>query len=62
MARGKPLGYVCYILYPDGSTVLFDELTEEEKAAWQKRVCQRLSERMSEYYSQHPEEYMRLSH
>lgn len=60
MARGKPLGFVCYVIMPDRGPVPVKELTESERAQWQQNMLQRLSEDMSAYYSQHPEEYAAL--
>lgn len=60
MARGKKLGFVCYVNMPDGRTVPLNDLTEAERAQWQKNMTQRLSENMSAYYTQHPEEYAAL--
>lgn len=51
---------VGFMLQPDGSAKPFDELTEAEKAAWRESCCRRLSERMSDYFTQHPEEYAKF--
>ena len=48
------------MLQPDGSAKPFDELTEAEKAAWRESCCRRLSERLSDYFTQHPEEYAKF--
>ena len=56
----KELTCVSFVIMPDGRTVPAEELTAEENAAWQRRMLQRLSENMSDYYTQHPEEYARL--
>ena len=45
---------------PDGRSVPVDELTQEEKEQWQRRMLERLGENMSDYYSQHPELYARF--
>ena len=45
---------------PDGTTKLLEELTDEERAQWQRNMRERLSETMSDYYTQHPDEYRRL--
>ena len=60
MARGKPLGFVCYVIMPDRGPVPVQELTESERAQWQQNMLPRLSEDMSAHYSQHPEEYAAL--
>ena len=57
---GKELTCVSYVIMPDGRTVLADELTPEEHAQWQANMLRRLSENMSDYYTQHPEQYARL--
>ncbi len=59
-AKKEPMGFICYLLQPDGTPISFDELTEEQKASWRERAAQRLSEAMSDYYTQHPEEYRAL--
>ena len=56
----KELTCVSFVIMPDGRTVRAEELTAEEHAAWQQRMRQRLSENMSDYYTQHPEEYRRI--
>lgn len=56
----KKLGYVLYVLQEDGSAVPLDSLTPEEKEQLRQNITQRLSERMSDYFTQHPEEYIRL--
>jgi hypothetical protein len=63
MAAGKKRGEITvvgYMLQPDGSAKPFDELTEAEKAAWRESCCRRLSQRLSDYFTQHPEEYARF--
>lgn len=60
MARGKALGFVCYIETPDRGPVAMCELTEAERAQWRQNALQRLSEDMSAYYRQNPEEYAAL--
>ena len=58
--QSRELGFVCYMILPDGRTVPFDELTQEQREAFRERAVKRLSERMSDYYTQHPAEYSRL--
>jgi hypothetical protein len=41
-------------------TRLWGELTEEEKEGYKKRMSKNLGQRMSDYYSAHPDEYERL--
>ena len=59
-AKKEPMGFVCYLLQEDGSAAAFDELTPEQRAAWQERAAARLGETMSDYYTQHPEEFRAL--
>lgn len=59
MAKGK-LGYVCYVIMPERGPVPVENLTPEERAQWQQNMTQRLSENMSAYYTQHPDEYAAL--
>ena len=59
MANRK-LTCVSYIIMPDGKTKLLEELTDEERAQWQKNMRGRLRETISDYYTQHPDEYRRL--
>ena len=56
----KKLGYVCYVIMPDRGPVPLENLTAEERAQWAENKRRRLSENMSAYYSQHPEEYAAL--
>ncbi len=58
--KKEPMGFVCYLLSEDGTAIPFEELTPEQKAAWQQAAAARLSETMSDYYTQHPEEYWAL--
>ena len=58
--KKKELGFVCYVLMPGRGPVPVEELTDAERAQWQENMCRRLSETMSDYYTQHPEEYARL--
>ena len=54
------LGFVCYLLQADGSAAPFDELTPEQRESWRERAAARLGEAMSDYFTQHPEEYRAL--
>ena len=58
--KRKELTCVSYVIMPDGRTVPVDELTPEESAQWQENMRRRLSENMSAYFTQHPEEYAKL--
>ena len=57
--RKNDLSFVCYVLI-DGQTIPVDELTDDQRQRWQQGISQRLSENMSFYYSEHPEEYIAL--
>ena len=57
--RKDDITVVCYLLI-DGQAVPVEELTEEQRQRWSESASRRLSENMSEYYSQHPDEYARL--
>ena len=59
-AKRCSLSYVCYMILEDGSTVPFEDLTAEQRRRFQENATQRLSERMSDYYTQHPEEWIKL--
>lgn len=60
MAKRKELTCVSFVVFPDGRTVPVEELTEQERETWHARMRERLSEAMSGYYTQHPEEFARL--
>lgn len=59
-ARKNEITVVSFMILEDGSTVPFEDLTEEQKEHWREACCRRLSTRLSTYYSKHPEEYARL--
>ena len=56
----RELTCVSFVIFPDGRTVPVEELTPEERAQWRENMRRRLSENMSDYYTQHPEQYARL--
>lgn len=60
MAKAKKLGFICYVNMPDRGAVNVDDLTASEREQWQANMCRRLSEDMSAYYTQHPEEFAAL--
>lgn len=60
MAKRKEITCVSFVLMPDGRAVPVSELSEKERGQWRENMRQRLSESMSAYYTQHPEEYARL--
>lgn len=49
-----------FMILEDGSIVPVEDLTQEQIERFQERSAKRLSRTMSEYYSQHPEEYAKL--
>lgn len=58
--KRKEITVQCFVIMPDGRTVPVEDLTDEERAEWHRRQLQRLSETMSDYYTAHPEQYVRL--
>lgn len=56
----RELTFACFVTMPDGRVRSVEDLTPEEKTEWQRRMLRRLSEDMSDYYTQHPEQYARL--
>lgn len=59
MAR-KPLTCVGYIKLKDGRTIPIEDMTTEERTRVKKSMEERLSRVMSEYYTNHPDEFERL--
>lgn len=59
MGRGKPLT-VRRFLVLDGKDVPWEELTQEQIDNWRKEAGARLGRYLSQYYSEHPEEYIAL--
>ena len=57
--RKNEISVVCYLII-DGQTIPVDELTEEQRRRWSESACRRSSERMSDYYTQHPDEFLKL--
>lgn len=58
--KAKELTFACMLLYEDGRAVPFEELTKEEIQRFRENAARRLSQNMSDYYTQHPEEFARL--
>lgn len=58
--KAKELTFACMLLYEDGRAVPFEELTKEEIQRFRENAARRLSHNMSDYYTQHPEEFARL--
>lgn len=48
------------LILEDGSVVPWEERTPEQDQRFRENATKRLTETMSAYYSQHPEEYARL--
>ena len=57
--RKSDLSFVCYVLIDD-QTIPVEKLTDDQRQRWQQGMSRRLSENMSFYYSEHPEEYIAL--
>lgn len=60
MGKRPELTYVNYVIMEDTSIVPLGELTEEQLRLWEKNTRARLSENMSDYYTQHPDNYKSL--
>lgn len=60
MARKNEITVVGFLILEDGSKVPMEDLTPELREAWQARCRERLSQRMSDYYTTHPEEWGRI--
>ena len=58
--RGDEIQVVGFLIQEDGSTVPMEDLTPEQREAWKESCCKRLSQRLSDYFTQHPEEYARV--
>jgi hypothetical protein len=56
----RKLSSKSFVTLPDGSAVLFNSLSAQEKQMLHNRLQQRLSLEMSLYYTQNPNEYIRL--
>lgn len=62
MARkSNPITFRIFMIDTEkGETYRWDDLTEEQKEMYRKRMCDNLSRRMSIYYSEHLDEFERL--
>jgi hypothetical protein len=49
-----------YVLTPGRGAVPVDQMGERERALWLESMRRRLSAGMSDYYTQHPEQFKRL--
>lgn len=56
----RELKCVSYVLVPGREPVRVEDLTAAEKAAWHESLRQRLSEEMSAWYANHPDEWARV--
>lgn len=59
MAR-KPLTCSGYIELKDGRTIPIEEMTPEERERVKKSMSERLGRVLSEYFTQHPDEFEAL--
>lgn len=58
--KRRELTYVCYVIVDGVGPVPLEDLTAEQRATWEANMTKRLSANMSAYYTQHPDEYVRL--
>ena len=58
--KSGTLGFACFVLQEDGTAAPIEALEPEEREAWRQRSAARLGEAMSDYYTQHPEEFARI--
>lgn len=56
----QEITYACFMHMKDGRIVPLEELTPEEKERCMNSMAERSSRVMSEYYSNHPEEFDKL--
>lgn len=57
MAKRKELGFICYVNMPGRGAVPFDDLSAADVEAFRAMCARRISEELSAFYFQHPEEY-----
>lgn len=50
----------CFFDYPDGRSVPFEELSEDEVRRIKEKMSENLSRNLSRYYQTRPEEFERL--
>lgn len=60
MAKKQKYTARCFIQLDEGEPVPVETLSEEEKEVVLTKMSKRLSEGMSRYYGQHPEEFENL--
>lgn len=56
MAKRQEYTCVSYVRMPDGSRVLFSELTEETKQSVREKIAENVGRVIGNYLSAHPEE------
>ena len=60
MARKDDIKVIGYLILEDGSTVPMEEVSPEDLQRFKDNAARRASIQLSDYYSQHPEEYAKL--
>lgn len=60
MARGAEIRCRAFIGSERDGYVPLESLTEEELEAWRERAAERIGNALSDYYSQHMDEYIKL--
>ena len=61
MAKRQPITVVGYLhIRDENRTVRMDELTEIELESCRKNFAKRMGEVLSDYYTTHPEEFIKL--
>lgn len=57
----KEITFSCHLIKEDGTTVNFEDIPPDELAKVKRNLGQRMANAMSEYYSQHPDEFAALT-
>lgn len=60
MRKGTELTVECFVEYENGDVKPLNDLTEEERKAFDDNVNRRLSRTLSQYFSLHTDEYAKL--
>lgn len=58
--RKDDIEVVGYLILEDGSIIPWEERTPEQDRRFRENATKRLTAAMSDYYTQHPEEYAKL--
>ena len=58
--RKDDITVVGFLILEDGNVIPWEERTPEQDRRSRENATKRLTRTMSDYYSQHPEEYARL--